>query len=297
MTAAELNDKKRKRDQESPNSADIMPIKMTRSKQEEPKDVSGFFDKALQGSDHKKYVQDRQKLLEDEGFMAWDSLMRKDTSHDEEKAGQIIWGLREYERSVTFGNNASEAIPGPDTRDMGGQFLTNKVWIETRSLLFEIAKAVPKGALLHLHFNAELYPEMLLEKARDMPNMYIRSIRPLLTLEDLDLTEMVYNILPEGTHSANIFSEDYKGTNTNFKDPEMTQVIWMKWECFREDFKANTKFRETFEQRDTSIMINGRLPNSSHQGKVKLDAAENWILQKMVLSEEEAYRPTQTVNG
>lgn len=246
---------------------------------------------------HQSYAQRRENLLAAEDQRSWDRGAKDDASADEVNADKIIRALREYERTDIFGNNASEAIPGPETLDMGGQFLTNKSRIEKWSKVFHIARMVPKGALLHLHFNAELYPEQLLAQARTMPNLYIRSIRPLETQEDLDLTETVFDVLPVGTDSFSVFNSDYKGTATNHKGPNARTDIWMLWSKFREEFDARKEFKSRYELRKSPLVANGEPSHCAHPGKVELDAAENWLLQKMVLSEDEAYRPNQTVNG
>ena len=51
--------------------------------------------------------------------------------------------------------------------------------------VFQIAKEVPKGALLHLHFNTEVHPERLLKKAESRKDMYVWSKRSLRSEEDL----------------------------------------------------------------------------------------------------------------
>ena len=192
---------------------------------------------------------------------------------------------------------------------MGGQFLTNKDRIESKSKLYEIAQLVPKGALLHLHFNAELNPEELLEQANiqaeELDNMYIRSIMPLNTGEpwgDKDgafaKTEMVLSVLdPDKINSdVNIFSEKYPGTALNWKQPDMQAKIWMKWSEFRKQFKA--KFPRAPVQRKTPLTAKDPVRGcGAEPGQPELDAAEYWLKSKMILSEDEAYGYTQTVNG
>lgn len=248
------------------------------------------------------YTEAHRELLTLEAHSAWDrdakprELSRSLEDQTERRAALIIRAIREYERRVTFGNLASEAIPGKDTRDMGGQFLTNKERIDTESKLYEIAKMVPKAALLHLHFNAELHPERLLEQARDMKNMYIRSIRPLLTRKDLDETETVFTILDEDLvePGVNLFSEDYPGGPTNWRTEEWKYRVWMPWSKFREEF--DTRFAKQYAQQEDTIMF--ETPTScAEPGQVTLHPAENWLKSKMVLNQEEAYGYTQTVNG
>lgn len=265
--------------------------------------AEAIFDAALGNvSDVNEYTSIHTEFLRAEEANAWDREARpKPTSRSkddqiEKRAANIIWAIREYERRVTFGNLPSEAIPGPDTRDMGGQFLTNKDRIDAESKLYEIAKMVPKGGLLHLHFNAELHPERLLEQARDMKNMYIRSIRPLLTQEDLDLTEIVFNVLDPDKVEPNvsIFSPDYPGDATNWKLEDWKWRVWMPWSDFRTEF--DKRHSKKYKQQEDTIFVES--PTCcAEPGQLSLHPAENWLKSKMVLSQEEAYGYTQTVNG
>ncbi|KAG9191241.1 adenosine deaminase CECR1 [Alternaria panax] len=226
---------------------------------------------------------------------------RKD-AEVEKWATDIIREIREYERNVTFGNIASEALPEPEDRDMGGQYLTNKDRIDRESKLFEIAKIVPKGALLHLHFNAALHPELLLVRARSMKNMYIRSIRPIANEADLALTEMVFNVLDPKTvdPDINIFSDTYPALKdaVRFKDADVKDRIWMLWSEFQDEFEK--RFPGLYQQQEPETFREGRPHRTRHCGdpkQVELRPAENWLRSKMVLSQEEAYGFEQTVNG
>ena len=272
-----------------------------------------MFDEAVESADVlQKYDVLREELLDSEDGNAWDRGSRPDPKSDsfkeeeakkEEFAAAIVRAMRDYERAYVFGNLPSEAIPGKNTLDQGGQFLTNKERINKRSKLFEIANLVPKGALLHVHFNSELHPEQLLEKARDMETMYIRSIRPLLTEEDLKETEIVFNVMdPQQVEKGvDVFSSDYPGNATNWKTPEMKFKVWMKWIDFQKGFDErfaenhhdnhdDPVFHQPLEPEDDARCC-GASPN------VKLTRTEVWLKSKMVLSPLEAYGPDQTVNG
>jgi adenosine deaminase CECR1 len=271
-------------------------------------DAGMTFERYLQLSNLvEEYDNDRNELVKKEEGDTWDRAVRptftsrskKKFEMTEARAAIIIRAIREYERRVTFGNLPSEAIPGPETLDMGGQFLTNKERIDTQSKLFEIAELVPKGALLHLHFNAELNPEQLLVQAKKMENIYIRSIRPLLNDKDLDETEMVFNVLDPHSvdKTVDIFHPDYPGRSDNWKKPEMQSTIWMKWSDFQEKFEEK-KFHERVGQR--KVEPNSKEPLhgcGKDTGPVDLSPAENWLKSKMILSPKEAYGKKQTVNG
>jgi adenosine deaminase CECR1 len=302
MFTANSREKKRKRSTRSLVTASRAQSKMVEPK-EPPPEVDwkavgheAVFDHFLTSEKHiETYSQNRADLVRTENDISWDSDAKNSASLSEQTAMVFVRELREFERRVVFGNNASEAIPGPLTLDMGGQFLTNKGRIEERSELFKLAKDVPKGAILHLHFNAELNPERLLKEAQSMKNMYVWSIRPLVTKEDLDLTEVIFNVMPATTNSVNIFDSGYKGTGDTWKKPEFQQHVWMRWTDFQKRFSETfPEFKPSDQTDDEAAKERSR---TDSEPRVDLNAAENWIKQKMVLSEEEAYRPTQTVNG
>lgn len=253
-------------------------------------------------SQHNEYMVNRATLLKQEDMISWDRPARNSASRNEVQAARIIYLLREYERENTFGNMASEDIPDPETRDMGGQFLTNKDRIENDSKIFKIAQQMPKGCHLHLHFNAELQPERLLLRARLMKNMFIRSLKPLINKEAMDTTELVFNVMPDDTPTSDIFSTEY---NFEFKTPGSRP--WMRWTTFCEEFE--NRYNDLFEIRSIdqdnikkeSIVMeeNGLAHFDDHfdQEPLKLNLAETWVKNKMVLSEFEAYGMSQTVNG
>lgn len=292
--SADSSEKKRKRSSLNPTS----PSKKTMASKQPQNPVS---DK----SELDTYLEVRNALIKTEAEEAWDyAASTLDLAPKQKVAADIIRLLREFERGYVFGNMPSEDIPAKDALDMGGQFLTNKTRIEKQSLLFGITKQVPKGALLHLHLNAELNPERLLEQAREMSaNMYVWSIRPLLTEDDLHETEIVFKIVPSTTKNSNIFDGQYEGrgkvkgadgsTKDNWRHAEYADKVWMRWETFREKFRTQP-FARKYKGEEKKRTADGI---GEDPVKVQLDPAENWILSKMVLSEAEAYDPLQTVNG
>ena len=160
----------------------------------------------------------------------------------------------------------------------------NSPMITIWSRKFEIRQ--PKGALLHLHFNAELGPERLLLEARGTENMFVYSTVPLTTQDALSKTEMMFKVMPFDTGSSDIFSPSYGGGGDKWK---RDTTVWMKW----------SEFRTCFENKFPGFPGREKVESSScsEAAQPGLGPAENWILQKMVLSEAEAYDPSQTVNG
>lgn len=222
------------------------------------------FNENLQNPERLREYEDcRQNLIKTEADILWDAGARRNASPIEKLAATIVFQLREHERENHFGNKASESIPGPETRDMGGQFLTNKERIES-SKLYKISQQLPKGCHLHLHFNAELQPEILIEQAREMDTMFVRSTLPLISNDDYEITEIVFDVLPVDTPQADPFSATY---DPDFRSPGCRP--WMQWKLFRKEFLRRR---------------NGQDP-------------EGWIRSKMILSVEEVYGMDQTVNG
>jgi adenosine deaminase CECR1 len=265
-----------------------MSMKNGRRKAPEIKEATKIFASALDDENAiEEYAEKHARLLFEEAEDGWDRSV-KSQDEAEQLAATIIREIREYERKVLFGNMASEALPGPETLDMGGQFLTNKERIENESKLYEIAREVPKGALLHLHFNAELDSKQLLKQARETENMYIRSTRPLLKGSDFQLTEIAFDVLDPSKvePEVSLFSPDYPGDATNWSQDPSKWKVWMLWKHFREDFEKK------FSMQDNNKVVRKKTQDCSEPG-----LAEKWLESKMVLSEKDVYARKQTVNG
>ncbi|WPH02421.1 Hypothetical protein R9X50_00528500 [Acrodontium crateriforme] len=221
------------------------------------------------------YHQKRAALLLDEKTHRWDEPARHRASQAEQKAQNIITKIREHERidPTIYGNLPGEAVPDAQTRDMGGRFLVNKPSIE-RSKVFEIAKMMPKGSHLHLHFNSELPPEVLFPHARSAEmakTMFIRSTRPLCAKSDFANSEIVFNVLPDDTQTSDIFDPNY---NSDLQS--QTSSPWMLWADFRQKFPTDLAHEVVVED---------------------MDEAESWAREKMTLTVHGTYDKHQTHNG
>jgi adenosine deaminase CECR1 len=231
------------------------------------------------------YTNERRQLLAQERKAAWDEPMRKSAKPVEVLANQLLIRIREHERQNgdLFGDVPGEKLPPPHSRDMGGRFLTNKDRI-VKSKVFRIAEQMPKGSHLHLHFNAEIPPEILLPHARTpvlQETMFVRSTRPLLKPDDFDDAEIMFDIFPQGTKEGSLFSPDYsydpKAKTPAYPTWDMG-AAWMRWSEFRREFPS------------TGVRIEGTA--ADHE----LDRAEQWACQKMIITERRAYG-RQTTNG
>ena len=221
-----------------------------------------FNDNLNMSSTQSTYEKDRSALLDAERLDAWDRAAVETATSTEREAAKIIWRIREHDREVLFGNRPGETIPGRNTLDMGGQVLSNLGRIE-QSELFKIARQAPKGCQLHIHFNTEIETRELIRRACGMDTMYIRSTKALITQQNYDECEIVFNVLPADTTSANIFAEEYDDLLASGDEK-----IWMKWMDFCK------KFQESQDK-----------------------AAEGWVSSKIAFGEDEVYGIRQTLNG
>lgn len=232
--------------------------------------VQSALRQARNAEDSSNYAKSRTNLLDAETNALWDGPARVRASEIEQHAQRIVFKIREHERiGDLFGNVPSEKLPPETSRDMGGRFLLNLDRIK-KSKVFAIARQMPKGAHQHVHFNSELQPEVLFPHARELKTtMFVRSSAPLCSQQAFDSAEIVFNVLPEGTKQADIFSKEY---NPATKD----NSPWMLWDEFRKRFPKIKLVKPVPEQ------IEG------------LKFPEVWARQKMVVT---ADRKHQTHNG
>jgi len=226
-----------------------------------------------------QYQDKRKALVADDRNNLWDARAKARASPTELRAQKIVKSIREHERidPELFGNLPGEAVPTSTTHDLGGRFLHNLPSIQD-SKLFDIARHMPKGSHLHLHFNSEIQPERLFPSARRLVDtMCVRTTRALSSVNDYNDSEIVFAVLRAETQKSNIFSPDYS--------PDLKakgNSPWMLW----------TDFRRHFSTHAPKEVIPSRVTNTG-----ALDAAELWARQKMIITKQDAYDDHQTHNG
>ncbi|RYP03600.1 hypothetical protein DL764_005030 [Monosporascus ibericus] len=142
---------------------------------------------------HKIEQQQMSGIQETRPSSDWQCQRR--ASDDEPQADCILQILKrmDVEKARNVGNHFLE------TRDLLGQ-----------SDLLQIMQDVPKGGQLHVHFNACLPPENLLDIAASMKRMFITSDRALLTEDDYNQSEIQFQILSEKREGLENLSERHK---------------------------------------------------------------------------------------
>lgn len=221
----------------------------------------------------KDHLAKRSHILQLEKTLDFDHRCRATSNHEERLADSIIQELKKKDQSNVY----EKAKP---RRGFGGQlhprfpgdhFLSNVSLID-ETQLYQVARMMPKGAHLHIHFNACLLPHVLLNIAKGMERMFITSDIPLVPdqdFENFNKCEIQFSIMsPDKEKPGDLFSKHYEARQT------------MKFNDFLRYFAEFLR----------------RCPGFLHRFP-DLDTADKWLLNKLVFHEDEAYNPLQTASG
>ncbi|KAK4232459.1 putative adenosine deaminase-related growth factor [Podospora fimiseda] len=246
-------------------------------------DVDALF--ATAASNEVQDTENEYKILRHEigaaeAALAFDHVCSQKANHEDSRANELqadkkFQQLRQLDIKLHY--DAAEKVSGyqgqKHRRFLGDHFLSNVDLIE-RTQLFKLFRAMPKGAHLHIHFNANLLPNFLLDIAKNMDRMYVWSNISLVDSHGkvdptaLDLCRIQFSILsPKSVGDrgeGDIFASNYKGGTG--KEPNVMQ------------FK---KFLEVF-------------PHRHRNSRVTVDA---WLQNKLVFQQEETYGIPQTAEG
>lgn len=242
--------------------------------------VKADLDRPLQ--DVGDFQEQKRRLLEREKALAFDHEATRSSGDVEKKAAARVRQAMEKDLEDVYGTAAAQmGYAGQEhPRLFGDHFLTNKPLIE-ESRLYRIARKMPKGAHLHIHFNANLEPGFLIDVAKTMENMYISSDIPLVQASssndytNFDRCRIQFNLRKleiQGENRGNLFDRDYEARQ------------FMPFSAFREEFERRyPTYLKAFE---------GRFP-SYKEGSL----ADKWLCSKLVFDEEEAHNRLQTSEG
>ncbi|OLN85255.1 Adenosine deaminase CECR1-A 1 [Colletotrichum chlorophyti] len=215
------------------------------------------------------YFRQRAEILNREGTLAYDFRLSVLASMKEKRVNDIIQRLKaEDKRSVYDAAHPRVGYGGQSHPRFAGDHFLSNVDLINHTKLLNVARKMPKGAHLHIHFNACLRPEVLLGIAKDMDRMFITSDLSLapaagaVTLRDAETAlhrcEIQFSILsPEKEDPGDIFDTAYVKRQT------------MKFSEFLRRFPKH------------------------HNGA----DAMKWLTNKLVFHEDEAHNVLQTVQG
>lgn len=217
-----------------------------------------------------EYEEWRKEVVSREEELSFDARCRSRATPQEERVDCILRKMRRRDDARVYAREAPrKGYRGQlHPRFAGDHFLGN-IDLINETALFKMASKMPKGAHLHIHFNACLPPKVLLDIAKGMDRMFITSSLPLV-------------------RKAEVEGEDgYE----NFHKCEI-QFSIMSVEKEREDpgdlFSADYRPRQAMKFSD----FLRRFPHV-----YTLATADEWLLHKLMFEEMEAHHPYQTASG
>jgi adenosine deaminase CECR1 len=223
------------------------------------------------------YDKARDDLKAAESSIAFDAGVVATSSVAEQQACEMVQRIRAYDQENTYGSPFDLHGRATGKRSAGHHFLGN-VDVINETWLMDIAQQMPKGAHLHLHFNSCLPAKFLIQQARDIDAMYIRSTHPLTTPMNMVQSRISFMVLTfhEATHILDVDGEEKAVPLGNIFDESYISNTWMPYKQFQD------KFKFVDEQNIDLSMTYG---------------AELWLASKMQISEEEAHSAHQTSRG
>ncbi|KXH65785.1 adenosine/AMP deaminase [Colletotrichum salicis] len=215
------------------------------------------------------YIRQREEILKRENTLSFDFRAKTLASKKEQRANAIIQKLKVKDKEEVYDKAEPRQGRGGQNhpRFAADHFLSNVDLINQTSL-FRVAVKMPKGAHLHIHFNACLQPHVLLGIAATMSRMFINSdlsLAPSAAKTNLQRCEIQFSILSAGKEKGsegNLFDADYA-------DDRDRPRKMMKYSDFILQFPK-------------------------HYNGMK---AEEWLTTKLVFHEDEAHNELQTAQG
>jgi adenosine deaminase CECR1 len=219
-----------------------------------------------------QYKESRQNAIRIEASMGFEFAYEERATAAEKKANKILQRIKEHDLKVyEDAGKRTDSLGQLHPRFYGDHFLSNVELIE-KTRLFRLCQAMPKGAHLHIHFNANLHPSFLLGVAAKMNRMYIWSSKALTDKAAFDQCRIQFSILSESSlneknstsaGTVNIFQRAYDSYPNRDAGGG-----WMLFKSFRESFPKSTKMD-----------------------------VDRWLQSKLVFHEEETHNSLQTAAG
>jgi adenosine deaminase CECR1 len=211
-----------------------------------------------------------------EKALAFDAQLTAVSVDIEKQAADLVRKIRLYDWDNTYG--PAHDAHGPTGKRVQGEHFLGNVNLINKTLLFKVAKKMPKGAHLHIHFNSCLPARFLIQQARHINAMYIRSTLPLTKPENWAASRISFMVMTtsEATHEKDAEGNERPIGLGNVWDPNYVPNRWMSYGEFQRRFEFTDEHGCTL--RGT-------------------EGAEEWLEKKMQISEEEAHNVHQTGRG
>lgn len=218
-------------------------------------------------------------------------------SPEEQAANDVVLQKRQNDDKKFYNHD------GKQQSHVATDHFTRNVHTIEQTQLLEVARHMPKGAHLHLHFNSTLLPRFLLDIAKEMPNMFISSpTHRLRSKSDFDHCEIVFTLQdyrklngmaedlsykdeepPFYSYNEDLFAADATGPNLFDEDYEPRGL--MRYQYFRYEWNALRKSRH-YKPDIASPSGNQTTTSESELWDMNMDCDE-WLISKLIFSREE----------
>jgi adenosine deaminase CECR1 len=212
------------------------------------------------------YFRARDQALKLEKTLDFDFRCRMRATDLERRVDAILQRLKANDIANVYDvAKLRKGLGGQEHKRFPGDYFLSNVDLIDKTTLLDVARKMPNGAHLRIHFNACLEPHVLLKIAKGMDHMFIASDLPLepdnnyVNYEKCEIQFFIKCIGKEGP-TGDMFSLGY----------EPRQVM------------PFAKFLERFPD---------------EYGKVQCCDADTWLVKKLVFVEKEAHNWLQTAAG
>ena len=223
------------------------------------------------------YDKARGEIQAAEKKRAFDAEAIATSSDVEKQASELVQKIRLHDQNNTYGSHFDTQGHAPGRRRPGHHFL-GSIDLINESWLMKVAKRMPKGAHLHIHFNSCLPAKFLIQQARDVDAMHIRSTLPLTTPANIANCRISFMVLTphEATHPNDLYGTEEHVPLGNIFHTDYISNAWMPYKQFQNEFE---------------------LVDENKRVLSKTSGAELWLQSKLQISEEDAHNSQQTLRG
>ncbi|KAK3950508.1 hypothetical protein QBC32DRAFT_13451 [Pseudoneurospora amorphoporcata] len=235
----------------------------------------------------KEYFLQREEVQRRENALGFDHHCTKEAEEWEVDANTVFQKLKKLDVEEVYDKEARiEGYAGQEHKRVpGDRFLLNAPIIE-KTRLYRAIQEMPKGAHLHIHFNANLLPEVLLNIAKEQDHMYIQSDIPLTSKEAFERCHLRFSILSKPSKRPDLFTlaDGSLSDKSPDEEPENEKHV-MSFKAFRAGFVS--KYKTAYEHDDKSLL----------RVVAEEDLVDEYLTRKIVFQADEAYSPHQTAKG
>ena len=159
------------------------------------------------------------------------------------EASAIVSQIRFEEQQTIWTSEFEDELAHSDVDYYPGMMFTHAKGRMEKTRLWEIIKKMPKGALLHCHYEAMVDTDWLIDQVLETPGLYIEAAAPL-TSENLSTTTFMFSYAESSETSVlPIWSRSYEAdTQISVKEASKTFPVTGE-EGFRKWLRSRFTFR------------------------------------------------------